>query len=238
MRLGGKAFGLRRLRAVAFDLDRTLIRTSVDFKKMKQGIIRLFGAYGVDASLFTTSELTYTIVERGLNLLTSQGVSDVNLARINADITGIMNRVELESVSSVEAMPGVSEALLKIRDHGMAIGVITRGCRAYSLAALDRIGVCDMIDVILARDDVEKPKPDPSHLLKLVKRLDVHKDETVMVGDHRTDYLCAKAAHIQFIGISHGSSDLEELVKGDPRASIVRSLEDLPSFLFHPQEET
>jgi len=224
-------FSLGQIKAVAFDLDGTLIKTSVDFKKMKREIICLFGSFGIDQNLFTTSELTYTIIQRGLGLLTSQGIPDDRIAVMDADITRIMNRVELESIPRVEAVPGVQETLSTLRDYGMSIGLITRGCRAYTLAALDKIGVSDMIDVILARDDVDRPKPHPFHLLELAKRLEVDRGEIVLIGDHRSDFLCAQAAQVAFVGIPSGSSNLEELIEEGPRAAIIGDLVDLPAFL-------
>lgn len=216
-----------QIRGVAFDLDGTLIISHVDFEKMKEEIIRIFGAHGINQTLFNTSELTYVIIRRGLNLLSSQGVPDSGLRQTRIDITRTMNRVELESIPKVKAMPGVPETLLELKNRGIEIGVITRGCRAYTLAALMKIGIFQIIDVILARDDVDKPKPHPSHLLELVKMLEVDRDEVVLVGDHPTDYKCAKAAQVAFVGIHSGSTELEDLVRGDPKATIIDGLKDL-----------
>jgi phosphoglycolate phosphatase-like HAD superfamily hydrolase len=218
---------LGQIRGVAFDLDGTLIISHVDFKTMKEEIIRLFGDHGIDQTLFNTSELTYVIIRRGLSLLSSRGIPDSSLRRIGIDITGIMNRVELESIPKVEAMPGVTETLLGLKDHGVTMGIITRGCRAYTLTALKKIGISQIIDVVLARDDVEKPKPDPSHLLELMRRMGVDRDEIVLVGDHTTDYKCAQAAKVNFVGVQSGSTGLEDLIRGDPKATVIDGLEDL-----------
>ncbi len=220
-----------RVKAVAFDLDDTLVRTSVDFKKMKQEIIHLLGTLGLNEEMFSTSELTYTIIERGSNSLAAQGVSEPRLREIRAEITEIMNRVELESVSRVEAVPGALKVLLKLRDCGIRIGVVTRGCRAYTLAALERAGLSGAIDLILARDDVERPKPHPAHLIELAARLGVGRDEILLVGDHRTDYECAQAAQIPFVGIISRGSNLADLVKADRKAAVLDSIDELPDFL-------
>ena len=221
------------VKAVAFDLDDTLIRTTVDFKRMKQEIIHLFGTLGLDEEMLSTSELTYMIIERGTDLLAAQGASDARLKEIRTEITGIMNRVELESIPRVEAMPGAHEVLLELRKRGIRIGVVTRGCRAYALTALERAGLSGAIDVVLARDDVDRPKPDPAHLMELVARLGVSRGEILSVGDHRTDYECAQAAQIPFIGITSGDSTLADLVKADQRAAVLESIGELPEFLLH-----
>ena len=221
------------VKAVAFDLDDTLIRTTVDFKRMKQEIIQLFGTLGLDEEMLSTSELTYMIIERGTDLLAAQGASDARLKEIRTEITGIMNRVELESIPRVEAMPSAHEVLLELRKRGIRIGVVTRGCRAYALTALERAGLSGAIDVVLARDDVDRPKPDPAHLMELVARLGVSRGEILSVGDHRTDYECAQAAQIPFIGITSGDSTLADLVKADQRAAVLESIGELPEFLLH-----
>jgi len=219
------------IKAVAFDLDGTLIRAAVDFKRMKNRIIELFGVLGLDQHLFSTSELTYTIIERGLELLLSKGVPDAYLKKIRMDITKIMNQVELESIPMVKAMPGVSEVISELRNRGIKIGVITRGCREYTQAALEKVGISEMIDVISARDDVDRPKPDPSHLVELSRRLGASLEEIILVGDHRTDYMCAQAVHVMFVGVSSDSSDLAELVRADPKAEVIDTLDDLPQLL-------
>lgn len=221
------------MKAVAFDLDDTLIRTTVDFKRMKQEIIHLFGNLGLDEEKFNTSELTYKIIERGIDLLAAQGAADARLREIRTEITRIMNRVELESIPRVEAMPGALKVLLELKKRGIRIGVVTRGCRAYTLAALERAGLSGAIDAVLARDDVDRPKPDPAHLMELVARLGVSRGEILSVGDHRTDYECAQAAQIPFIGITSGGSELADLVKADQRAEVLESIEELPEFLLH-----
>lgn len=222
---------LGQIRGVAFDLDGTLIVSHIDFKKMKEEIIRLFGDHGIDQTLFKTSELTYVIIRRGLSLLSSQGIPDSRLRRIGIAIAGIMNRVEIESIPKVEAMPGVTETLLGLKKHRIKMGIITRGCRAYTLRVLKKIGISQTIDVVLARDDVERPKPNPSHLLELMKKLGVDRDEIVLVGDHPTDYECAQAATVAFVGVHSGSAELEVLVRDDPKATVIDGLEDLLKIL-------
>jgi len=222
-----------QIRGIAFDLDGTLVSSSVDFVRMKREMILLFGSLGLDESLFSTSELTYTIMDRAFRMLSSNGVSERGMVEIAADITRIMNRVELASIPQVEAMPGVIEVISELKDRGIKIGVITRSCRAYTIASLERIGVSEMIDAISARDDVEQPKPHPSHLLELADRMGVVLSNLILVGDHPTDYECAKAANVAFIGVPSRSLRLADSIAGDPNTVILDSLWDLPSIILN-----
>ena len=49
-------------------------------------------------------------------------------------------------------------------------------------------------DVLLTRDDVEKVKPDPQHLLDALSMLDSEPEKALMVGDHMMDILAGKRA--------------------------------------------
>jgi len=78
---------------------------------------------------------------------------------------------------------------------------------------------------------VERPKPHPAHLIELAARLGVGRDEILLVGDHRTDYECAQAAQIPFVGIISRGSNLADLVKADRKAAVLDSIDELPDFL-------
>ena len=56
-------------------------------------------------------------------------------------------------------------------------------------------------DVLLTRDDVAKVKPDKAHLLTALGMLGVMPREALMVGDHRTDIECGRAAGAYTCGV-------------------------------------
>jgi phosphoglycolate phosphatase-like HAD superfamily hydrolase len=58
------------------------------------------------------------------------------------------------------------------------------------------------VDALLARDEVEHPKPDPRHLLQLVGSLGASRESTLYVGDTTTDLTTARAAGIEFVAFA------------------------------------
>lgn len=95
--------------------------------------------------------------------------------------------------------PHAKEVIKSLKDNSIKIGICTFSSRRIAYQTLRKIGIFDLIDVILCRDDVEYPKPDPRHLLDTVSRLQVTPKEALYVGDSAYDVECAKAAGIDVV---------------------------------------
>jgi len=218
----------RSITAVIFDLDGTLIRSNIDFLKMKNTIIAHFRSLGVDSEDFSSSRPTFEIVQKGIELLRKKR-SEENISKVRRRINEIMTDVEMEQVDSVSAIAGVSETMKLLKEKGIKIGILTRSCREYALKSLETTGLSKLVNFVAARDDVDKPKPDPDQVIMLAQKLNVKLEETLMVGDHPIDALCAKNSNVRFIGVLTGSSEADAFKKIG--CDIVRSVNDLPQLL-------
>ena len=186
------------MKAVIFDLDGTLIDSKIDFRKMKRRNIRLLEASGVERGLLTEEMLNYDIERRAFEDLRTKGVSEEEIQGVFQKVAEIMSEIELEAIEDVKLLDGVVETLEKLRRVGLKIGIITRSCREYANRILEKFELEGLIDAVAARDDVLKPKPDPEHPRYLMKTLGVKPSETVLVGDHPMDALCAKNVGLRF----------------------------------------
>jgi len=186
------------LKAVIFDLDGTLIDSKIDFRKMKRKNIRLLEASGVEQGLLTEEMLNYDIERRAIEDLRTKGVSEEEIQRVLQKVAEIMSEIELEAIEDAKLLDGVMETLEKLKRLGLKIGIITRSCREYTNKILEKFELERLIDAVAARDDVSKPKPDPEHPRYLMKLLGVKPSETVLIGDHPMDALCAKNVRMRF----------------------------------------
>jgi phosphoglycolate phosphatase len=202
----------KRLRAVVFDLDDTLVVSTVDFPKFKGLVIERIGAFGEDRSLYDPSETIVRIVDRFEARMRAEGVPEAQLRRMLAELDRIMDAVELERVNDTTAIPGAAETLSSLRNRGVKVGVLTRGCKAYAARAMSRTGISDLVDAIECRNSDTRPKPYPDSYLRLVAALGVDKEETLFVGDHVIDARCAANAGVPFIGVRTGDVPDQELL--------------------------
>ena len=218
----------RSVKAVIFDLDGTLIKSNIDFVKMKNMIIAHFRSLGVNSEDFSPLRPTFEIVQKGIELLRKKWPEGI-VSEVRRHIDEIMTDVEMEQIDSVSVIAGVSETMKLLREKGIKIGILTRSCREYALKSLETTGLSKLVDSVAARDDVDRPKPDPNQVMMLANELDVKLEESLMVGDHPIDALCAKNSNVHFIGVLTGSSDADAFEKIGCR--FIGSVNDLPRLL-------
>lgn len=80
-------------------------------------------------------------------------------------------------------------------------------------------------------DDISASKPDPESIFVALERLNITKDEALILGDHWVDMKAGVNADVHMrVGVSHGFDDKEELVQAGATV-IIDSLSQLPSIL-------
>ncbi|MBP9798325.1 HAD hydrolase-like protein [Candidatus Woesebacteria bacterium] len=80
-------------------------------------------------------------------------------------------------------------------------------------------------------DDISATKPDPESVFVALDRLNVTKDEALILGDHWVDMKAGVNADVKMrVGVSHGFDDTEELIKAGA-TEVIGSLSELPGLL-------
>jgi len=94
-----------------------------------------------------------------------------------------------------QAAPGAVALVRTLHAAGCRLGILTRNARELAQVTLQAIGVGDVFatDDIIGRDEAE-PKPSPAGLEYFVARWQAVPARMVMVGDHRFDLECGRAA--------------------------------------------
>jgi len=187
------------LKAVIFDLDGTLINSAICFKEMKSRIIRHLESRGVIHGLLNDGMLNFEITRLAVENLRLKSFSEEHIQRILGEASEIMNEIELGSLDGATLVEGVPGTLKALKAKGLRLGIITRGCREYAERILSRFGLRKYFDAVVARDDVDRPKPDPEHARQLLKALDVAAKDALFVGDHWSDAECARRSGVEFL---------------------------------------
>ncbi len=201
----------KMIRAVIFDLDDTLVESTVDFAKFKRLVIQRIGQFGDDSSLYRPDETIVSIVARFEDRMRNLGADEIKMRAMLGELDRIMDGVELERVSETTAIKGAIELLGYLRTKGVRIGILTRGCEEYALTAMRITGMEALVDQVECRNSKTKAKPNPDSYLNLVRKLGVPKEETVFVGDHPIDAQCAANAGVPFLAVRTGDVPEEAL---------------------------
>ena len=110
----------------------------------------------------------------------------------------------------VSLYPGVLELLENLRKAGKKVGVGTSKARV-GLDLCIKMFPLGLIQTWITADDVVNHKPDPEPLIKVAELLEVDPKECVYIGDTHFDKDAAKAAGMDFIGVTWGVGVIEEL---------------------------
>lgn len=221
-----------KLKGIIFDLDSTLVDSHVDFPKMKRNIIELLESNGHPiGTLSPTDQTTVVIMEHAENEWERQGKPEDERRRLRDAITIHMNQGELEAVETLKEIPGVAEAVEKLKVRGLKLAILTRGHHEYAVEALKKTGMYHYFDVILGRGETPQPKPYKEAIDYTVRQMGLTVDDVVMVGDHQIDYDSAKNSRCRFIGVDTGRRGLKSWENEIPPPVLLNSVADLPIYL-------
>lgn len=113
-------------------------------------------------------------------------------------------------------LSGAREALQRLQQAGMALGIVTSGTGHRVARELEGLGLPDLFLVIVSADDVEKRKPDPEPLIQGLAKLGVPAGEAAYVGDSPEDVEMARAAGVYVVGVPGPFPNREELKAAGP----------------------
>ena len=126
----------------------------------------------------------------------------------------------------LEACAGMEGVLLRLRNEGRRLGVVTAKRRSTVELAFARVPLAHLFETVVGGDETEKHKPDPEPLLLAAKRMNADPVETAYVGDSPFDVRAAKAAGMYAIAVTWGRiHDRERLEREEPDAIVERAEE-------------
>lgn len=173
---------LDRFDAAVFDLDGTLVDLAVDWPAVHEEIEARFDAF----------------LDRPLSAYGRNGLFDA--ARANGaydELAALLEGRERAGAADASGLPAI-ELLASL---ACPVGVCTANATSAAEVSLDRFGVRDAVDAIVARETTRAGKPDPAPLLACVDRLGVEPGNVVFVGDEPTDAEAAAGAGTSFLHV-------------------------------------
>jgi HAD superfamily hydrolase (TIGR01549 family) len=199
------------LKGVVFDLDDTLILSTVDYARFKTLIIERISSLGEDPRLYSPDEGIVGLMERFSGRMRALGWTREQVEGSLEEFEKIMDEVELERVLETRELAGARDVLEYLASKDVRIGILTRGCQMYAEEALRIAGLRELVHALECRNSRIPAKPRPEPYWHLVQQLGVRPEETIFVGDHLLDATCAERAGVPFVGVMTGDLTEEEL---------------------------
>lgn len=104
----------------------------------------------------------------------------------------------------------VKETLLKLKDNGYKIGIVTTKFHYRIEQILFKYDADKLVDVIVGAEDVKVEKPNPEGLLWAIDYFGVDKSEVLYVGDSIVDAKTAENADVNFVAVLTGTTTRDE----------------------------
>ncbi|GIU29962.1 phosphoglycolate phosphatase [Shewanella hafniensis] len=206
-----------KIKAIAFDLDGTLIDSVPDLAVATQQALAELG-------LKSCSEAQVrTWVGNGAEMLMRRAMThalgaDVEQTALDAAMPIFMNHYQENLEKHSALYSDVHQVLQTLFDAGFKLAVVTNKPYRFTLPLLNAFGINDFFSLVLGGDTLAKMKPDPLPLQHLLHEWQLDKEALLMVGDSKNDILAAKAAGIASIGLTYGYNYGEDIGLSGPDA--------------------
>lgn len=144
-------------------------------------------------------------------------MDDVTAARCESTYREIFARNNADY--KVQVFPNVVETIKQLHNSGMKICIASSRSRHSLLAFLDDMALDGYVEIVVAANDVEHPKPAPDMIIRILGETGSRADEAIMVGDTRYDIDMGRAAGAVTCAVTYGNGQIEELGEADYRIS-------------------
>ncbi|OZD57864.1 hydrolase [Rhodococcus sp. 06-1477-1B] len=180
--------------AVLWDMDGTLVDTEPYWMAAETPLVERFGGTWSHAQALGMVGLA---LEDSARLLQNAGVP-WGVDEIIAYLTDEVQR-QL-AVTGVPFRPGARELLADLRAAGVKTALVTMSMRRMALSVVELIDF-PAFDLVVAGDDVERPKPYPDPYLQAAAALDVDIRDTVAIEDSPNGLRSAIASGAVSLGV-------------------------------------
>jgi len=126
--------------------------------------------------------------------------------------------------------PGVREGLDYMKSQGYLLGCVTNKDAQFTIPLLKGLGIYDEFGIVVSGDTLSVKKPDPHPLLHAAAHFGVGAEDSLMLGDSKSDVTAARNAGFQIVCMSYGYNHGEDIRNYHPDA-VIDSMEELKTLL-------
>ena len=174
------------MKAVLFDLDNTL----VDFHALKDECVKAMASAMHDAGLKRSQE---SIAKRLWELYDEHGWEDQTILQkyFEKEFGSVDWRILAHAVveyrkikaSRLEPYANVKKTLLRLRERGLRLGVVSDAPRLQAWIRLAELDLDDCFDFVVSFDDTGEKKPSSKPFERALALLKLTASEVLFVGD-------------------------------------------------------
>lgn len=211
---------------VLFDLDGTLVDSVPDLADAVDRMLRSMDKQpaGVDKVRQWVGNGAAVLVRRALTGKMEEPVVDE--AAFESAYQLFLQYYAEKTAENSSLYEGVEDCLQSLKQQKIQMGLVTNKPIKFTRSMLSGFALDSYFDVVIGGDSLPKKKPFPEPLLEAMKICSSTPQETLMVGDSKSDIGAARAAGCPVVCVPYGYNHGEDIADYNPDM-IVDSLAEL-----------
>jgi phosphoglycolate phosphatase len=185
------------IRVIIFDLDGTLVDSSIDICHAIN-----YALEGLNVPAVTVPE-TISLIGEGIARLFEK-ITDIY--NIHSDkellVQRFLEHYSAHLVDNTTVYPGVMDTLKALNGYHKI--VISNKREDLSVRVLERLGISKYLDLVVGSDTTPEKKPSPVPIRYVLSKFGISPEEAVIIGDSNFDIEAGKAAGITTIAVTYG----------------------------------
>ena len=206
------------IKLLIFDLDGTLVDSSVDISKALNYAI---GPYGIpEVSVPETIALVGEGVTRLIGKVIEQKAPRLDLPAL---VDRFLRYYSAHLADHTRPYPGTEKVLQGLADYKKA--VVSNKIESLSVKVLQATDLLIYFDYVAGADTVSEKKPSPAPILDVLSRFDMMPEEALLIGDSIYDIEAGRASGVRTVAALYGYGAPSFWSRADYR---IASIEELP----------
>ncbi len=210
------------IRLLIFDLDGTLVDSSVDITNAINYAIDPYGykhlttkeTIGMVGEGIT--KLMEKVIAKNIDLSTiSEETSITKNLNIDKDIlvSRFLEYYSIHLTDNTTVYPNVKEMLERLKDYKKA--VVSNKRETLTIKILENLKLLPYFDLVAGSDTTSKRKPSPEPVYYILSKLSIKSAEAAIIGDSNFDIEAGKKAGVKTIAVTYGYRPAELLRSAD-----------------------
>ena len=190
-----------KLSAILFDLDGTLINSEEKFFESFRQIIESKYDYIISFEEYENNELKQNA--NLISTLKNKGIIEKDMSQdlIMKEVYAEYEKKFMELLDENEVSLNF-ELLKQLKRKGLRLALVSTSRKKFIELLLKKLGIENLFEIIISRDDVKKLKPAPDAYLMALNLLNISSDSCIAFEDSERGIIASKNANIKTIQVN------------------------------------
>jgi HAD superfamily hydrolase (TIGR01509 family) len=196
------------MKALLFDMDGVLVDT---VKEHESAFFTVLAQYGIILSHKEYADHFFGKSDDDgfKELFLRYKIQNYDLKRLHKE----KRRRFISSIKRVKTFRGAHK-ILEYANENFKTGLVTNSSKKETKKLINRFKMKKYFDIIITKEDITRPKPDPQIYLLAAKKLKVKPEECAVIEDSMFGVEAGKRAGMTVIAVTHTTEEAA-LIKAD-----------------------